>query len=143
MATMSEREFACYQFIRDYIAKHDLPPSQREIAAATFYSRTAVIAMLRGLSDEGWISVLGYKSRAICILKEARRSDVLPDYDAIRAPIREYSDCMQGTQGRRPTMNETADALGKPYWWVYQMSRDLNYDELFITQRRNKAVAHV
>lgn len=44
-----------FRFVRDYSREHGIPPSQREIAQATFMAQTTMVIHLTRLEMRGWL----------------------------------------------------------------------------------------
>jgi len=44
-----------FRFVRDYSREHGIPPSQREIADATFLAATTMVIHLTRLEMRGWL----------------------------------------------------------------------------------------
>jgi len=61
---------AIYTFIERFIEEYGIPPSQREIAAACFLVRSAVIRHLDRLEAYGRIVRIPGKSRGIRLTKK-------------------------------------------------------------------------
>jgi len=62
---MSDTKDEIYNFIEEYIEKHRLPPTRREIAAAIGVSLNTVQYHIAALEEEGMITRLPGLSRGI------------------------------------------------------------------------------
>jgi SOS-response transcriptional repressor LexA len=72
----AETEKSFWRFLQSYIDREGFPPTRREIAAATGYSRQAVMVWLSKLEAKGILEVRWGYPRAIKLRKRMTDGDV-------------------------------------------------------------------
>lgn len=93
MITQSQKR--TYDFIQEYIAKHDLAPTMAEIAAGIgIKSRGVVHRYVKALEEEGLINMTPNRHRNIHLVSSAKASNTLPLIGRIAAgqPIEAIQD---------------------------------------------------